>query len=52
MSETLVVAGVCQNCGPISGDALAFNFPAPAECLDCNIELDKAGVVEKRKLKN
>lgn len=45
-----VDAGKCENCGIVSGDDVNWNFPLPATCDICGLELVTAGVVSKEKL--
>jgi len=52
MSSKKIEAGICPNCGVVSGDSVDFGFPEPAKCNDCDEELNEAGVVDESVITN
>lgn len=48
--EEKIPAGDCPNHGIVAGDAVAFNFPNPAECTICGEELKVAGLATNDEL--
>ena len=46
-----IPVGDCPNCGVIAGDSVSWNFPAPATCGLCEIELNAAAMAPKKEAK-
>lgn len=50
MTEDKVQAGICPNCGLVTGDDVNWNFPNPATCDKCLYELKVAGLVTQEEI--